>query len=420
MYAKENSLGKIHRNEQSRSMKTPPPSKSPKYRTILLATVGTSPAVLTETVWALSHPAKKGEEDIVPDEVVVVTTKKGKDLVLKTLFGQDGAWRRMVAALKKEGKPVDGRLVFGEGSVKILSDRRMAPLDDIRTTEDNEAAADFLLREVESWAKHDTRILASIAGGRKTMGSLLLSCMILRARTQDRVLHVLVNEPFDGPLAPPFFFPKENRRHAFKDRLTGKTKEFRSSDAKLDLIDLPFVKTCSWYQDKFKTLPSRYGDLVRAAQDSGPEAGQQHPELKFDFGHGLLLVNGKPVKPLLSPVEFTVLSYDLLGCPENLLRELPELHETAREDERAVPWFRAFGVGLRFSPPHEKSREENEKTTQLDLTKVRSDMKKKLLKSSPEMFPFIGELFPRGARHGEWPEAKMSADIPDFWKRVLP
>ena len=44
-------------------------------RTILVAGMGTSPAVLTETVWALAHQA----QPVVPDEIVVITTKSGKD-----------------------------------------------------------------------------------------------------------------------------------------------------------------------------------------------------------------------------------------------------------------------------------------------------------------------------------------------------
>ena len=47
----------------------------PRDRTILIAGMGTSPAVLTETVWALAHQ----EKPVVPDEVVVITTKSGKE-----------------------------------------------------------------------------------------------------------------------------------------------------------------------------------------------------------------------------------------------------------------------------------------------------------------------------------------------------
>ena len=40
-------------------------------RTILIAGMGTSPAVLTETVWALCHQ----KNPMVPDEIVVLVTK---------------------------------------------------------------------------------------------------------------------------------------------------------------------------------------------------------------------------------------------------------------------------------------------------------------------------------------------------------
>ena len=44
-------------------------------RVVLVAGIGTSPAVLTETVWALAHQ----DEPVVPNEVVVITTSSGKD-----------------------------------------------------------------------------------------------------------------------------------------------------------------------------------------------------------------------------------------------------------------------------------------------------------------------------------------------------
>ena len=44
-------------------------------RTILVAGMGTSSAVLTETVWALTHQ----KQPVVPDEIVVITTKSGKN-----------------------------------------------------------------------------------------------------------------------------------------------------------------------------------------------------------------------------------------------------------------------------------------------------------------------------------------------------
>ena len=66
-------------------------------RTILIAGMGTSPAVLTETVWALAHQKKP----VVPDEIVVLTTKPGKEaLRTAVMSGASGVWERLKAALR--------------------------------------------------------------------------------------------------------------------------------------------------------------------------------------------------------------------------------------------------------------------------------------------------------------------------------
>ena len=61
------------------------PEKKNGCRDVLLATVGTSPAVIAETVWALSHPSREGAERVVPDEVVALTTLKGKERIERDL-----------------------------------------------------------------------------------------------------------------------------------------------------------------------------------------------------------------------------------------------------------------------------------------------------------------------------------------------
>ena len=386
--------------------KTPPASGN--CRTVLLATVGTSPAVLTETVWALAHPAKKGAERVVPDEVVALTTLRGKKSIEDQLLGPGGAWSRLVAALGKEGIPVEGKLAFGEASIKLL-DHGKSFLEDIRTAEENESVANVFLEEVTKVTETgNTRLFASIAGGRKTMGALLLSCMCLRGREQDRVLHILVSEPFESRLVPPFFFP-DGAKHVFEDPATRKKRTLRGCDARLDLIDLPFVKMRGWYQDKFKELPRRYSELVRAAQSSGPKAAPQKPMLKFDFTHGSFFVDETSVR--LSATEFVALSVDLLRDPKNLLDAMPAAHAAAAKDHNHG-WFQDFADGSRFSSP-------DTVRIQDDLTKVRNQLRTKF-KELPSLAPFVAQLVPRGSDHGVWPPARISADIPDFWNRVLP
>ena len=69
--------------------------KQEAKRTILIAGMGTSPAVLTETVWALAHQKKP----VVPDKVVVITTTSGKEGVVKALLsGGVSIWQKQIGA----------------------------------------------------------------------------------------------------------------------------------------------------------------------------------------------------------------------------------------------------------------------------------------------------------------------------------
>ena len=152
-------------------------------RTILIAGMGTSPAVLTETVWALCHQKKP----MVPDEIVVLVTKSGKErLCEELLLGEKSVWDQMLAALKKEKVKIDGKLIFGDTSIRVIPDERGNGAWDLRSGEDNLRAADFMLRQIRQYTESpDTVVLASIAGGRKTMSALLFSCMSLLGREKD-------------------------------------------------------------------------------------------------------------------------------------------------------------------------------------------------------------------------------------------
>ena len=71
-------------------------SRVSRDRTILIAGMGTSPAVLTETVWALAHQ----EQPVVPDEIVVITMKSGKEALRKAVMsGAPSVWERLNGAI---------------------------------------------------------------------------------------------------------------------------------------------------------------------------------------------------------------------------------------------------------------------------------------------------------------------------------
>src|SRR5690606_11343791 len=115
---------------------------------------------------------------------------------------KNGVWDALREEVgRKIKKPVDGLLRFGltGDSIKVISAfSKEKELSDIRTDEDNWDAADSLMGMIRQFSEtEDIRLIASIAGGRKTMGSLLVSVMTVLGRFDDRIVHVLVDEPWE-------------------------------------------------------------------------------------------------------------------------------------------------------------------------------------------------------------------------------
>lgn len=369
-----------------------------KKRTILVAGMGITPAVLSETIWALS--TKKPA--VVPDEIVVVTKRNGAERLKESFFGtKTNGWKRLLSALQKEGIKTDGKLRFGptQSSIRIIANA--AGTDDLEeaiTPEDVTRMADEILLTIRGFTEDpSTVVYASIAGGRKTMSALMLSCMSLLGRDGDHVLHVLVSPPFDRSLSPEFLFPEKG-----KSVVDSRGQRYRCIDAKIDLIDLPFVKMRGWYQGKFHSAPPSYGQLVSDVQNIAPQASVDPPDLAFDFRNGDILAAGRPLR--LSPQEFTVLAADLLLRPADLGKLLLQLKDRARR-KLDFGWFGDFGASSRFN---------DEENLVQDLAKVRSNLRKNKLDSVEELRPYVKDLIPRGSRSGSYPKPFDKRTIQQF------
>ena len=233
-------------------------------RKILVAILGMSPAVLTETVWELAMR----KPSFIPDEVVVLTTVAGKKQMRETNLVS--AWERMTEALvtelgddsiRKKMACVDADLKF----VTVLRNAAGDPADDLLTAEDNTAAADMMFRILRDYTKDDnTELCVSIAGGRKTMGALLLSCVSLLGRPGDRVLHVVVNWPFEF-VNPPFFFPEQRKTYGYTPKSGGVSKAYTCDEAKIELFEVPFVPLRNVYKNLVPT--DSFGRMVEYASD---------------------------------------------------------------------------------------------------------------------------------------------------------
>jgi len=205
------------------------PSQYP--RRVLLCVTGTSPQIITETLYGLAVEPGDGQA-FVPSEVRVLTTAMGAQQARLSLLAED---RDMFGKLCRDFGLTG--IHFDASCIEVFKDARGRPLDDILTPEHNEAAADHITRVVAALSSDpNAAIHASIAGGRKTMGFYLGYAMSLFGREQDRVSHVLVSEGFDSHRE---FFYKPPRPVTLKK---SDGWEMSTKDAQIHLAQIPIVR----------------------------------------------------------------------------------------------------------------------------------------------------------------------------------
>lgn len=221
-------------------------------RRLLVAVVGMSPQVVTETIWVLIK-----ERRFCPDEVRLITTCNGRNRALRDLL--DPTEGRFHAFCRDYG--LVGKIRFDEDSITVIQDDEGRELDDIRTPEENAAAADTIVRVIgNACSDPNTIVHVSIAGGRKSMGFFAGYAMSLFARARDSVSHVLVNEPFESNRD--FFYPPPEE----KEIVDARGVAFSSSNARVMLADIPIVRLRTGLPEDLLTGDASYGRAVEEAQ----------------------------------------------------------------------------------------------------------------------------------------------------------
>jgi len=216
------------------------------FREALILVGGTTPQIITETIYALRFL----EEPVFLDEIFVITTKVGREII--------------------EGRLIsDGRLeeFFNEFGIKpltptfmIVSDSNGKALEDIRTREENEAVGNFVAEFIkEKTEDNSSRLHCSIAGGRKTMSFYLGAALGLFGRPRDRLYHVLVTPEFESH--PDFYWKPEKNRILEVSR-GGIKKEIDTKDARISLAELPFIRL----REKFPLKGESFRELVAEGQ----------------------------------------------------------------------------------------------------------------------------------------------------------
>ncbi|BDU68706.1 hypothetical protein GETHOR_08070 [Geothrix oryzae] len=192
----------------------------------LVATMGTSPAVLTEAIWYLEQV-----EGLEVDRVTCIGTEASKTTAVAQIFTSEGPLDRLRRALDKpaEWLGAEGTLVWADEPLRASDNRNRAQA----------LALDRACREVIRVAQEqgDGPVIACISGGRKTMSSSLQQAMTLLARPEDWAFHVLLQPDPDLPQEARKVL--ESGAYGFPDdpahpHLVGKVR--------LDVFEIPIVR----------------------------------------------------------------------------------------------------------------------------------------------------------------------------------
>lgn len=247
-------------------------------RRILLAVTGLSPQIVTETLYALGAVA---DARFIPTEIHLLTTATGKDLARTALLHPDGGqFHALLADYPQLGTPR-----FDESCIHVIHAADGSPLPDIRSPEENAAAADAITALMAELTRDPQAALhVSIAGGRKTMGFYLGYAFSLYARPQDRLSHVLVSSPFESH--PEFFFPPLTpRRLSTRDN-----RHIDTADARITLAEIPVVRLRHGIPQALLEGKARFNATVDALQSSFAP-----PRLQINLARRQVMCGDTPV-----------------------------------------------------------------------------------------------------------------------------
>lgn len=239
---------------------------NPDKKYILLAVSGETPQIITETFFKL----KETGYDI--QEIHVITTVRGKNNLMGLLSDNTDENVFLKMCREYDWEP----LTVKEQNIHVFSDQKGGFLEDIRTDEEERCAADFIFKTTRDLMElpcgeddgEGYAIVASIAGGRKTMSYLMGSTMSILGRDDDELTHVLVDPRYErlDRSSPKFFYPtRESLPLLNADR-----EEIDARDAKIDLSFIPFIKLGHILKDSKKKLlignrtETAYSDAVSA------------------------------------------------------------------------------------------------------------------------------------------------------------
>ena len=252
-------------------------------RRVLLCATGMSPQIVTETLYALAVRPAAGQEVWTPTEVHLISTRKGAEHARLNLLSDQPGWFHQLC--KDYDLP---HMQFSNEQIHHILGENGQELEDIRSPADNEAAANTIADLVRAFAQDDdAQLHVSIAGGRKTMGYYLGYALSLYGRPQDRLSHVLVNDPYESH--PDFYYPTPYERviHT-RDPKLPEAKDCRN--AVVELAQIPFVRLRDGLPQRLLEGRGSFTQTVEAAN-----LAQEPAQVVVKLQSRQVEVNGIPI-----------------------------------------------------------------------------------------------------------------------------
>lgn len=316
--------------------------QTPPIKKILFSILGTSPQILTETVYALTQ----NEPSFVPDEIFVLTTAFGAEQCVRGLFQINGGWFNKLCQIYNLTD-----IAFSPSHVICIKNDQGESISDIRTPEDNRAVANQISKMIKNFTSNpQIHLHVSIAGGRKTMGFYAGYALSMFGRDQDQLSHVLVQEKFESELD--FYFPTPYSE-VFPSRRQPDLY-IDKKDAVVELAYLPFVRMRHAIDEKLLANIENFNDMVSLLERQLRHERKKIELLVSDLSLRIAnttitltrmnfifyywaakkCLNGEVIRYDFQPGDSVSLTYstELFVCVDEIFAEGSDEHTTACED----------------------------------------------------------------------------------------
>lgn len=253
-----------------------------KYTEVVVFVTGTTPQIITETLYALIHR----QPSVRADEVHIITTSHGASLVKENLF-DSGVFHEFCKEFRLS------KNILTEKSIHIIDNGKEGQINDIISEKDNERLGDFILSFIKDKTEDDhIRLHCSLAGGRKTMSFYLGAALQLLGRPCDRLYHVLVSPEFES--TPDFYYkPKTSRM------LTHRGRVLNTRDAVIHLAELPLILL----REKLSQDGLSFRQMVKEGQRDIDTAITQ-PALELNRARQQVMIGNTHIR--LTPIQLMV------------------------------------------------------------------------------------------------------------------